>query len=87
MNYSSNELSQILPTHYSIGTTHYITSERLPRKHRLLLSRIILGVFTDPLPSNRRPIVARVGSRRNVFTESLPSNGSIRHNSLHYPVK
>jgi hypothetical protein len=41
---------------------------------------IVLGVFTDPLPSNRRPIVGRVGSRGNVFTESLSSNGSIRHN-------
>jgi hypothetical protein len=46
----------------------------------LILSRIVLGVFTDPLPSNRRPIVPCVGSRGNVFTESLPSNGSIRHN-------
>jgi hypothetical protein len=36
-------------------------------------------MFTDPLPSNIRPIFARVGSRRNVFTESLPSSGSIRH--------
>jgi hypothetical protein len=31
--------------------------------------------------SNGRPIVARVCSRGNVFTESLPSNGSIRHNT------
>jgi hypothetical protein len=38
-------------------------------------------VFTDPLPSVRRPVVARVGSRGNVFTESLPSNGCIRHNT------
>jgi hypothetical protein len=37
-------------------------------------------VFTDPLPSNIRPIIARVGSIGNVFTESLPSNGYIRHN-------
>jgi hypothetical protein len=44
------------------------------------LSRIVLGVLTDPLPSNRSPIVARVGFRENVFTESLPSNGSTRHN-------
>jgi hypothetical protein len=49
-------------------------------KHRLLLSRIVLGVFTDSLPSNRCPTVARLASRGNVFTESLPSNGSICHN-------
>jgi hypothetical protein len=41
------------------------------------------GVFTAPLPSNRRPVVARVGSRGNMFTESLPSNGSIRNNIIH----
>jgi hypothetical protein len=35
--------------------------------------------FTDPLPSNGRPIVPRVRFRGNMFTESLPSNGSIRH--------
>jgi hypothetical protein len=38
-------------------------------------------MFTAPLPSNGRLIVARVGSSGNVFTESLPSNVSIRHNS------
>jgi hypothetical protein len=43
------------------------------------------GLFTDPLPSNGRPIVARVRSRGNVFTESLPSNGSIRH-SIYVPT-
>jgi hypothetical protein len=37
------------------------------------------GFFTDPLLSNGRPIVGRVCFRGNVFTESLPSNGSIRH--------
>jgi hypothetical protein len=41
---------------------------------------MFLGVFTDPLPSNRHPIAAHVGSRGDVFTESLPSNWSIRHN-------
>jgi hypothetical protein len=49
-------------------------------KHRLLLARIVLGVSADPLPSNRRPIAAHVGSLGKVFTESFPSNGSIRHN-------
>jgi hypothetical protein len=36
-------------------------------------------VFTDPLPSNRCPIVERVGSRGNVFTEPVPGNGSIKN--------
>jgi hypothetical protein len=35
-------------------------------------------VFTDPLPSNRRPIVARVCLSGTVFTELLPSNGHTR---------
>jgi hypothetical protein len=38
-------------------------------------------VVTAPFPSNRRPIVARVGSCGNVFTESLPSNGHTRHST------
>jgi hypothetical protein len=45
-----------------------------------MLPRIVFGMFNDPLSSNSRPIVGRVGSRGNMFTESLPSNGSIRHN-------
>jgi hypothetical protein len=36
----------------------------------------------DPLPSNGRHVVARTGSRGNVFTESLRSNGSVRHNII-----
>jgi hypothetical protein len=52
-------------------------------KHRLLLSCIVLGVFTDPLPSNKRPIFARVGSHWKMFTEPLPSNGSISYNIFH----
>jgi hypothetical protein len=48
-------------------------------KHRLLLPPIVLGVFTDQLPSNKRSIVARLRFRGNVFTESLLRNGSIRH--------
>jgi hypothetical protein len=43
-------------------------------------------VFTDPWPSNRRPIVARVGSPCNVFPESLSSNGSIRYNIFLLPT-
>jgi hypothetical protein len=82
MNTSSTELSQLLTTNRSLGTSRYIASGRTTRKTRLLLFLILLGVFPDPLPSNKRPIVAQVGSRGNVFTESLPSNGSIRHNIL-----
>jgi hypothetical protein len=60
-----------------------ITTLHEPRgKHRRLLSRIVLGVFTDPLPSNRRPIVMLIGSRGNVFTESLPSSGYTRRSML-----
>jgi hypothetical protein len=81
MNSSSTELSQLLTTtNVSVGTSRYIASERTPRKTHLLLSHIVLGVFTDLLHSNRRPVAARVVSRVDVFTESLPSNGSIRHN-------
>jgi hypothetical protein len=36
-------------------------------------------VFTGPLHSNGRPILARVSLRGNVFTESLPSNGYALH--------
>jgi hypothetical protein len=59
-----------LPVIYPRGGPH--------GEHRILLSLIVLGVFTDPLLCNRRRIVARVGSRGNMFTESLTSNGSIR---------
>jgi hypothetical protein len=48
------------------------------------LSRIVSGVITVPLPSNRRPTFARVGPRGNVFTKSLPGNGFIRHNIYIY---
>jgi hypothetical protein len=34
----------------------------------------------EPLPSKGCPIVMRVGLRRNVFTDSLPSNGCTRRN-------
>jgi hypothetical protein len=40
------------------------------------------GLFTALLPSNRRPSVAHVGLRRNVFTESLPNNGYTHHNTI-----
>jgi hypothetical protein len=85
----SPELDPILDNNYPINIARLNSnsncvsssaSRRTHGKHRLLLSRIVLGVFTDPLPSNRRPIFALVGSCGNVFTESLPSSGSIRHN-------
>jgi hypothetical protein len=41
-------------------------------------------VFTGPLPSSRRPIVARVGFSGNVFTESLPRSESIHQNMIKY---
>jgi hypothetical protein len=56
-------------------TLLYNHFERTTQKTQLLYCWE--GMFTAPLPSNRRPIAARVGSRRNVFTESLPSNGPI----------
>jgi hypothetical protein len=62
--------------------SRYKASGEPHSKHRILLSGIVLGVFTDPLPSNRRHIFARVGFLGNVFTESLPSNGSTSHNIL-----
>jgi hypothetical protein len=52
---------------------------RTPRKTHLLFSHTVLGMFTAPLANNRRPIAGRVGSGGNVFTESLPGSGPIRH--------
>lgn len=37
-------------------------------------------MFTDPLISSGRPVVACVRFRGNMFTDSLPGNGSVRHN-------
>jgi hypothetical protein len=45
-----------------------------------------LGVFTYPLARNIRHIFARIGFLGNVFTESLPNNGSLRHNILIYTI-
>jgi hypothetical protein len=39
------------------------------------------GLVSDLLPSNGRPVVARVRLRWNMFAESLTSNGSIRDNT------
>jgi hypothetical protein len=40
---------------------------------------IVDEAFTVPFPSNKHPIVARAGSRQNMFTESLSSNEYTRH--------
>jgi hypothetical protein len=57
---------------------HFITPRHGPRsKQRLYCWQ---GLFTAPLPSNKRHIVARVDSGGNVITNSLPSNGFIRYN-------
>jgi hypothetical protein len=40
------------------------------------------GLFTDLLPNNGRTIFECVRFRGNVFTESLPSNVSISHNTI-----
>jgi hypothetical protein len=57
--------------------TTYIALRRTHRKQRFLYC--CEGMFTAPLPSNRRPIVPRVCFCGNVFSESLPSNGYTRH--------
>jgi hypothetical protein len=75
MKSSSTELYQLLTTANCSLRTSLLGGSH--GKHHLLLSRIVSGLFTDPLSNNRRPIVARVGSRGNVFIESLPSNRSI----------
>jgi hypothetical protein len=39
-------------------------------------------LLNDPLPSNGRPIVSRVGFRGNVFIELLLGSESVRHNTV-----
>jgi hypothetical protein len=43
-------------------------------------------LFTDPLPNNGRPVVVRVRSRGSVFTESLPSNRSVRPDIIYRAI-
>jgi hypothetical protein len=51
----------------------FITTLHGPcRKYRLYYYG---GVFTDTLPSNRRPIVAHICFRGNVSSDSFPSSG------------
>jgi hypothetical protein len=75
------------PTHFLTTSPLYNTSARTTQKPRPLYYRE--GWFIDLLPSNGRPIVARVRFRGNtsMFTESLPSNRSIRHNIFIYTDK
>jgi hypothetical protein len=69
--------------HCSASCLEDITHPHGP--HRKYSPYCLRDMFTAPLPSNWRPIVARFSCRGNVFTESLPSNGSIRQ-SINRPV-
>jgi hypothetical protein len=44
------------------------------------------GLFTDSLPSNKRPVVVYVGFRGYMFSESLRSSGSIGHNIIWFHI-
>jgi hypothetical protein len=66
---------QLLTINWPLESSRY-----MPRADPTENTAFYWPVFTDPLPSNISPSVAHVGFRGNVFTESLPSNGSIRHN-------
>jgi hypothetical protein len=54
VNSFSTELSQLLRTNCSFGTSRYIASWRTPRKTSSSMSRVIIGVFINPLPNSRR---------------------------------
>jgi hypothetical protein len=62
----------------SFETLLYNLFVRTTQKTQLLSS--CEGVLIDPLPSNKGSLVASVRFCENVFTESLPSNGSTRCN-------
>ncbi|PNF31814.1 hypothetical protein B7P43_G09328 [Cryptotermes secundus] len=47
-------------------------------------NRVLRRIFGPKRPINRRLIAANVGSLGYVFTESLPSSGSIRHSRNEY---
>jgi hypothetical protein len=73
----------------SIDFFFITTLHRPHRKHRLLLSRIVLGVFTAPLHNKNRgagyiennlSIVEACLPQALVY-QSLPSNGYTRHNN------
>jgi hypothetical protein len=84
VNSSSTELSQLLTTHYTLGTSRYIASGRTPRKTpSSIVPKIFRRVYWS-LFSNRRPTVVRVGSHGIVFTETLPSNRYTCQNIQNY---
>jgi hypothetical protein len=66
------------PPHGLTGIPRYIASRRTPRK---TFSQQFLGIFTAPLPRNWRPSIVESVTLR-LFTEPLPSNGHMRHNTL-----
>jgi hypothetical protein len=71
----SPEFDPIPDNYYcSPGTSRYIGLGRTSRKTPSSVVPYCLGVFTDPFHSNRRHIIARVGSRGNMFTDPLRSN-------------
>jgi hypothetical protein len=72
MNASSTELSQLPTTsNSSFRTCRYIASGRTPRKTPSCI-----------VPYGFRRVNWSVALAGNVFTESLPSSGSIRHSIL-----
>jgi hypothetical protein len=83
MNSSSTELFQLLTTTKCFrGASRYIALGGPHGKHHVVLSCIVICMFTDPLPTSRHPIVSHVGSHGNVFIKLLPSNGSVCRNII-----
>jgi hypothetical protein len=85
LDFRLRKLTQFLITTNSmlqlpVSELFFITALHGPRRKQNIL---LGGVFTVPLPSTGRPIVARVGFRGNLFTETLPSNVCTRHNIFH----
>jgi hypothetical protein len=65
------------------------TLQRPHGKHRLLLSRIVLGALTAPLHGNGHcvdhiDILLTRSYRGHLFNKSMPSNGYTRHNIYIY---
>jgi hypothetical protein len=74
------ELDSTLSTQFLFYIVEHFLITTLHRPHRKHSPNCYGGVFTDSLPSNGRHILAHTGSRRNMFTKSLPSDGYTRHN-------
>jgi hypothetical protein len=75
----SPELDSNLDNNSNDLLCHLITPRHGPLRKQCIYC---WGLFTDPLPSNGRPVVARVRFHGNVFTKSLSSSGSIRHSII-----